>query len=338
MDDANESHAEANTPPATAPEQFPISLRGFENEDRAKNVGNLIGSYIRELSRYIDLSGLDGVTIAFDYAQALQELDRGFETSHRLTPTDGDAVGIAMTPRVKRAGKVKSHIVIMAELAGFLEDPEGEQFKWVLHTLAHECAHVEITARFDTAFPGVLLAKAYDNMLDGLRWKVILACWEEYAANWISATVGENRIEADETVFLRRLEKARSEANTLIKEYRIHGDVNRILTEVFSVYGDLMKFACYQLGTMRGRALTLDDLPRTKAALTGHWFEPHFHRLNQLCQDIADSYSTWTDQEPFEALGSLAEAIVVENGVIVTRRAGNDLWVDIPFSSETMPD
>ena len=338
MDDVNESHAEANTPPATAPEQFSISLRGFENEDRAKNIGNLIGSYIRALSRYINLSGLDGVTIAFDYAQALQELDRGLETEHPLTPTDGDAVGIAMTPRVIRDGNIKTHIVMRAELAEFLEDPEGEQFKWALGALAHECAHVEITSRLDSTFPGFLLSKVHNNRLDGLRWQVILACWDEYAANWISAIFNENQIEADETVFLRVLEKARSEANTLIKKYRIHGDVTRILTEVFSVYCDLMKFACYQLGTMRGRALTLDDLPRTKAALTGHWFEPHFHRLNQLCQDIADSYGTWTDQEPFEALGSLAEAIVAENGVIVTRRGENDLWVDIPFSSETMPD
>lgn len=338
MDDANESHAEANRPPDTAPEQFSISLRGFQNEDRAKNVGNLIGSCIRELSRYIDLSGLDGVTIAFDYAQALRELDRGFETKRPLTPTDGEALGVAMTPRVIRDGNVKSHIVIRAGLVCFLEDPKGERFKWALGALAHECAHVEITSRLDAAFPGFLLSKAHDNMLDSLRWQVILACWDEYAANWISATFDENRIEADETVFLRVLEKSRSQANTLIKEYRIHGDVTRILTEVFDVYGDLMKFACYQLGTMRGRALTLDDLPRTKAALTGHWFAPHFHRLNQLCRDIADSYGAWTDQETFEALGSLAEAIVAENGVIVTRRAGNDLWADIPFSPKTMPD
>ncbi len=329
MDDARESHAETNKLPVTAPEQFPISSRGFENEDRAKNVGKLVGSCIQELSRYIDLSGLDGITIAFDYAQALRELDRGFETEHPLTPTDGDACGIAMTPQVRRDGKVKSHIVIKAEIAYLLEDP-GERFKWAIGVLAHECAHVEITTRFDAAFPGFLLTKAHDNMLDSLRWKVILDCWDEYAANWISATFDENRIEADETVFLCTLKKARSQANTLIKEYRIHGDVTRILTEVFSVYGDLIKFACYQLGTMRGRALTLDDLPKTKAALTDHWFAPHFHRLSQLCGDIADSYGDWTDQKPFEALGSLAEAIVAENGVIVTRRAGNDLWVDIP--------
>ncbi len=330
MDDANESHAEANKPPATAPEQFLISLRGFENEDRAKNVGNIIRLCIRELSRDIDLSGLDGVTIAFDYAQALRELDRGFETKHQLTPTDGDAFGIAMTPLVKRDGKVKSHIVIAAEVAEFLEDLEGERFKSALGTLAHECAHVEITTRFDAAFPDFLLTKVHDNMLDGLRWRVILACWDEYAANWISAIFDENRIEADETVFLRVLENAQPKANALIKEVHIHGDVNRILTEVFSVYGDLMKFACYQLGTMRGQALTLDDLPKTKAALTDHWFAPHFHRLSQLCRDIEDSYGAWTDQAPFEALGSLAETIVAENGVIVTRQAGNDLWVNIP--------
>ena len=338
MDNASEDHLESNQLPETAPEQFQISLRGFDNEDRAKNIGHLLGRCIRELSRYIDLGGLDGVTVAYDYEEALLELDRGYHTSYRLTPTNEEAIGIAMTPSVIRNGRLKSHIVISAGVAELLAASEGENFGLALHALAHECAHVEVTNRFDAAFPDFLLKKTHDNMLDNFRWQVILSCWDEYAASWISAGIGEDRTKDYEETFLQILEKTRPKANQSIKAYRIHGDVDQILTEVFAAYGNLMKFACYHLGNMRGRKLTLDDLPRTKSTLDAHWFESHFHRLGQLCGHIADSYGKWTKRETFEAIGALAETIIAENGVVVTRRAGGDLYVDIPFSTETMPD
>jgi hypothetical protein len=48
----------------------------------------------------------------YDYAQALASLNRGYEIKHVLTPSDGHAVGIAMTPSVIRDGRLMSHIVV----------------------------------------------------------------------------------------------------------------------------------------------------------------------------------------------------------------------------------
>ena len=78
--------AAAEIPPPTAPENIFISLRGFDTEEHAHAFGNLVATYVRSLSRYIDLTTLDGITIAFDYAQALLELDRGYDTSTSSRP------------------------------------------------------------------------------------------------------------------------------------------------------------------------------------------------------------------------------------------------------------
>lgn len=67
-----------------------------------------------ELSAAIDLTTLDGITIAFDYAQALLELDRGYETKHKLTPSDGIVLGVAMTRAVIGDGMIKSHMLFNA--------------------------------------------------------------------------------------------------------------------------------------------------------------------------------------------------------------------------------
>lgn len=102
---------------------------------------------------------------------------------------------------------------------------------------------------------------------------------------------------------------------------------------------DLTKFASYHLGNMVGLDLTLDDLPKTKAALEGHWFEPFFDKLKQACADIAANYGKWSDRSAFEALGDLADEIVADGGIIISgHRTDGGFYVHIPFTPETMPD
>lgn len=91
MSDATQSDTkpvsapETEPPPPTAPENISVSLRGFDTEEHARAFGNLVATYVRSLSRFIDLTALDGITIASDYAQALLELDRSHEV--RLLPS-----------------------------------------------------------------------------------------------------------------------------------------------------------------------------------------------------------------------------------------------------------
>jgi len=329
---------EADLPPPSAPENISISLRGFDTEDHARAFGNMLATYVRELSRHIDLSALDGVTVAFDYAHALLDLDRGYETSHRLTPSEGIVYGVAMTPSVMRDGRVKSHMVFHAGVLLALEDETHELYGQALHMLAHECAHVEVTERFNAAFPGMLLQTKV-GVHERYRWDIIKACWDEYAVTQICAPFGRRPTEDYEETFITALNETRQRANDLIKAYRLHGDHGRITGEVYGAYGELMKFAAYHLGNMVGLGLTLEDLPKTKAALEGHWFAPYFEKLKEACAAIAAHYGSWTDRGAFEALGDLADEIVVEGGVIVYGdREDGGFAVKVPFTPETMPD
>jgi hypothetical protein len=105
---AADSGSESDTPrPATAPESISVSLGGFDTEEHARAFGNLLAMYVRELSRQIDLSALDGITVAFDYAQALLDLDRGYATTRKLTPSDGLVYGVAMTLRSSTMARSK---------------------------------------------------------------------------------------------------------------------------------------------------------------------------------------------------------------------------------------
>lgn len=323
--------------PATAPESFSVHARAFENEERAKQLASLVGAYIRAISRHIDLSQLDGVTIAHDYAQALLELDRGYKTSFRLTPSDSHVVGVAMTPSVVRSDKLKSHIVLNAAIVHPLEDINHEHFGVTLHTIAHECAHVEITQAFDQAFPGVLLRQSYTNARAAYRWQIILACWDEYAATTLSAGYGAKPTEGYENTFLQSLCMTKPRANDLIKAYRGHGRLDQVVGEVYGAYGDLMKFSAYHLGNLRGLGLSLPDMPRTVEALAGNWFAPYFHRLDDALKDIAKDYRNWKDQVAFEVIGDLADELLAHGGIHYEERADGRLYINIPLTIETTP-
>ena len=59
------SPEEQPLPSVTAP-NFSISFSGIDAE-AANRFGPTLGTYVQEISRYIDLRGLDGVTVALDY-------------------------------------------------------------------------------------------------------------------------------------------------------------------------------------------------------------------------------------------------------------------------------
>lgn len=301
--------------PSTLPADVSICLRAFGSEHHAREVGHCVCSILRELGRWLDLSRLDAVTVAHDYRQALLDLDRGVANGGELTPSDdNEVVGIAMTTSVLREGVAKSHMVLNAAYVEQVSDSSHKFFAAAIHTIAHECAHVEINHRFDAAFPGVV-GQPSPTLGAHLRWRTILTCWDEYAATRLSAGFGEAASAGYETCFVRALAESKSQADACIVSFGKHGDVRRALEEVHEVYSNLLKLAAYQLGDMHGHGLTLTDLPRTAEALANHWFMPYYERLAHACELIMESYGTWSETSTFEVIGALLEDLMASGGL-----------------------
>lgn len=216
----------------TIPKNLQFSARAFANEASAYELIYKVHSVLSVLSKYIDISNLDGVTIAYDYEEALAELDRGYETSYQLTATKDVAQGVAMAPSVIRDGSIKTHLVLNAcALRGIHEElwQETDCFGQSLHLIAHECAHVEATAAFDKAFPGVLLKKSYLNALESMRWDVILSAWNEYAACRIVGSIGSDPTNDYLDILLGVLRTTRAQCFNMIREYRLHANTEKVV-------------------------------------------------------------------------------------------------------------
>lgn len=322
--------------PQTAPAHFGIQLRGFESNESAEAFGHGIGVFVKTISQRFDLSQLDGITIAYDYDQALLELDRGYTTSYQLRATRDTVEGIAMTPSVIRNGEVKSHIVINAVHVRALESQDHPEAKaWAVHIFAHECAHVMVTAAFDKAFPGEILQKQLP-LLGLLRWNIVSTCWDEYAATNLSAGWGEDQTDKYENELLTFLALADDRANDAIRAYRTHQDVEVVLRAVFEVYGALLKLSAYHLGNLEAFGKKWTEMPNSYSILKGHWFEPFLVRLDAACLDIAKEFGQWADQSSFDVIGDLAQDMVDRAGLHIRLLPENSVHVDIPYTLKTM--
>jgi len=323
--------------PPSAPEEFNVCVRDWHGDAPAQQLAETAWVFTRELSRYIDLSNLDGVTLGGDYPKALAELDRGYASTIVLAPSNDIAIGIAMTPSVIRDGVLKSHIVLNAGLVTGLLDPEHELFRFTFHTLAHECAHVEVTSAFERCFPQVLLRSKRADLQEQCRWDVILACWDEYAACRISAGFGEEPTKGYEQTFIEALGTTRETANTAIRAYRLHGEHSRIACEVYAEYGRLMKYTAYLLGDLDARGVDLADRPLSAAALEGHFFEPYLQRLGEALRALFESFGCWTDETLFAALGDIIDDLAHDGGVTMTKSKPGFVDIKVPYRLETMP-
>ncbi len=327
----------------TIPRNLKLSAHGFEDEEYAKNALYRINSCLRVISQKIDISNLDGVTVSFDYEGSLAGLDRGYKTKYKLTPTKDAALGtlgVGMAPSVIRDGKLRTHLVFDARgLWRLFEEPmeETELFFLSLHLIAHECAHVEVTAMYDKCFPGILLQKQHRNILDRLRWEAILGSWDEYAVCKITGAFGYDPTEGYLETLCKVLGTTRNDCFERIRKYKIHGDVRKIVEEVYGMLGDLMNYASYFLGA----ALAHDDPethpPKLIANKEFAWFDPFYKRLIAAQQVLWNQYGKWTDQDDFEALGDILEEMAEDIGIKAERISKEDINFNIPFRAESMP-
>src|ERR1035438_9556181 len=128
---------------STLSSQLDAAVDGsYPSEEEARKVGETVLFFLKVFGAFLQLDGLEVVTVADDYNAALAKIERGFETNAPLTPTNDEfGTGTAMAVPVLRNGAIKTHIVMYSGLARALTLPDHELYPLSVHLLAHETAH-----------------------------------------------------------------------------------------------------------------------------------------------------------------------------------------------------
>jgi hypothetical protein len=318
-------------PSPTAPDNYQISLRGFDNEERARRFGHVVGHAVQHISRMINLERLDGVTIASDYDDALAQLDRGYSSTRPLQRTsDERLLGVAMAPAVLRNGTVKGHMLFYAPAILLLEGEESDNWRQALYLLAHECAHVEDLKDRDEAFPGVILQQQITDHETAILQQVADAVWEEYAACRLSASFGRGQASAYEQGFTSVLGVALREADDAIRSYRQHGDVDRVLSEAGRPLCEPLRLAAYLYGHLDGLEEDLESVPQARDLLANSSYQPFVERLVDVLRKLWSDRGRWNSLSDFQPLRDIGRDVLAAGGLILRPLPGGRLYIDIP--------
>ena len=331
--------SDVELPPQTAPENIGVSLRGFADEPSAQKFGHLIADTVRSLSHYMDLGRLDGITVAYDYDDALARLDRGYTPSVLLSRTDTEEIsGVAMAPAVLRDGVVKAHLVFCAPyVLGLEADPASDEFASALYTVAHECGHVHDLSERDQSMPNIILQQRITDCEEKTLEPVALSLWEEYAACRLSAIFGRNQTGRLEQGLTSVLAVARDNSNAAIREYRLHADVNRVLAEAGLHICRPLKISAYLLGHLDGLELTLDDIPETRDAVRSSAYATFIERSHEGLRDLWTKQGRWASYKELGTLKQIVKELYADSGLFLEPKPDGGMHVRIPFTPATMP-
>jgi hypothetical protein len=343
MDTADAWFQEITAREMTVPD-VTISLVGFAQETDAQNLGNILRGFLIFFGKLMNLSSLSRVWVSYDYENTLLSLNRGTEIQTKLMPTQDDvAVGIAMTPAVIEDGAVKSVMVFNATYLMALTQPENEEiqplYKRMLYLVAHECGHVHDLGMKVRSLPDTWL-KVRLGRYDEALFEAAEGCWSEYIASRLSAFMSPTELTSDyETTFCDQVEKRLPAIRTSIRQYRMHADLTRVLSECSYVVKKVFLYTGYLLRQLDGCDMSFaDSAPKAASLLVLY---PELRRIveetHRELQALYATYGEWTNLGVFAPLKKLVLQLYAWLGLELQDKGEQGMYVNIPMTPDTVP-
>ncbi|NTH16655.1 hypothetical protein G6L99_31575 [Agrobacterium rhizogenes] len=320
--------------PSTMPD-ISVKVVGIQNEYGAECLRLGTTDLVREIGRYLDISSLDGITVAVDYDEALRGLDRGIEGLRPEERTnDGGLVGVGKSVVVKRGDEFRTHIVLLADhvcvLAFAEEDRNIEDLRTALAIVSHECAHVEEHAERDRQFPGVLIGYRAEDYIGKLEQQFSESFWGEYAVCRASAPWARNQEQRYRENVATRLKDARSKALEAIRSYRIHGNVERVLQEAGAALLEPLRMASYLFGHLDGIAeVQLPDIASQLEDADPAIATAIAELVSQM-RVLWDRRGQWESYDELMAMGRTGFKLISACGVHATPQPNGTAYINVP--------
>ena len=295
-----------------------FTMRGFPDEASAIAASKRVGEVIDETASALRLSlaGLDGVTIAYNYDAALAELSRGFLASGPLAASADDfATGVAMSPRVLRNGKVKSHVVLSAAIVPLIDAPQaGVSGKYII---AHELAHVHETYFMDKLLPGLLLQQNIFGGQEIFLFATAESCWSEYAASAFSAPVCPDHGRLYETTFVAALPQLKERVLAAKREWVTDNDYYKVWKQISGDVTTVLRYASYLMGHVASFDKPFEEAAKDawRVMEENTWLLPRFEEQFAILAEMINTFSQWKGLEAFDPLKELVRNVFEDCGV-----------------------
>jgi hypothetical protein len=135
------------------------------------------------------------------------------------------------------------------------------------------------------------------------------------------------------------LEKGIPAIRGYLRQYRMHGDITRVLTECSYVVKKVLVYASYLFGQFAGTGASFQGAaPRAKALLESHSkVRAVVLQLEAVLETMHKNYESWDTFDVFEPLKKVALDLFAVAGLHLEDRGKNGMYVNIPYTKDTLP-
>ncbi|HYD62632.1 MAG TPA: hypothetical protein VEC35_19915 [Noviherbaspirillum sp.] len=291
----------------------------------------IVIALIKRLDHTLDLSELKSWKIVDDLEAGANELSAIVGRSIVLTKTEASAA-------IARVVHTDSGSIILIAASVFRKLVEGPdtEVHLSINLLHHELCHIH-----DAGVRKSILwyqGRVEGDIITMTMLPILIRLWDEYSANRRSTpTIPSWFEQAQAELLIDEWSRVRHAVVLLIKEYRLHGDMDSLLSAVASQLGHLFQLAGYIFGTAAGRNKTLEEsVPEAFCILRESWLAPLMLAGPESLAMLYDSFGSWSDVSVFDDLAEVCRLVFEEAGLHISRFEDR-LYIDVPFTPETMP-
>jgi len=315
---------------STFPDNVKWLIEGnYDSQEKVNEIASPVYSFLQLFGAFLNLEGIEAVTIAADYKAAVAGVERGFGDAPALSPSeDVFGSGSAMAVPVLRGGTLKTHIVLHSGIAQGLVSTEKKLSGLAVHLIAHEAGHAHDHEIENRNLPGW-----YSNFPPDYRERrlFLLAhrCWAEYIASHLSSRWGTDSYCKEYSEMLcSMLSTARQRGNAALDGYQQDKDIGRVERGVIEAYGEFLVRVSYLVGHVHGLGKSVEESAPEFLKLVNEatWFTPIFERYEANVRVLQKSYGAWSGIEVFEPLKQTFELLLRAGGMTYYRLPFDEQW------------
>lgn len=316
------------------PLKCPVTFDWSGDRDLAQKVGlqiQIYASLMRRRHPWMCFEALDSIVFHHDYHQALQDVSQ--RAGRPCQPTiEASGVGVAMVVHLDE----KCVMVLDAGIAlGIAQTEDEGQKSLCIDLVMHELCHVHDHDRKRRLLGHEFMRRKIEG-LDFHTFTAAESAWCEFFANRY-CTSDLSSPDSHPKYLAEVVPVAVSEVKSAIREYRLHGR----LDDVVAVAQQKVKFIFQCFGYAAGRLVangaSLGDVaPESVDALEAARLSDIWSGAVVELQRLDSCRDSWTSFDVLKPLMDLVLQAYAILGMHYTIKDGQ-VWVDIPYSTDTMP-
>lgn len=319
-----------SSPPAwniSTPTGFRLETNCLSQAE-AEHVARIISRIVSIARQRFDVSALLRVHIPADYDQALVSLDRGAMAEAEPAPAPANTNGtVGYNIVVEEDGRRGIAMVLASWIALDLIADDDAGFGTAAGIVLAQLARIGSQAVINHAFPSSGRA---GSAVDELLTPHIVEIWQRWLVERAAALADPTRQGHFREALLDDLEMLRGKLEAIRREYRVHGDIDQLLSEVVIAATELLGHAAAVVAP-DGPSPAFDPAFADALDKLGH--------LRWLELFAADITAIWTegtgypDETAFLVLNRHVERLLVNGAIFLWDDAGVGR-VEVPYWSD----